>query len=114
MVFKETTKKYGDMSDIFNANWKDEKAKGAILEGVVTEMKEAEFTDKATQKKKTRPYWLIQDKAGKVMRTPAHAELIAGMHQVKIGATVRITFLGPVFSERSSTYVPGYKVEVDE
>jgi hypothetical protein len=114
MVFTEAKKVYGDMSDIFNANWKDEKAKGAILEGVVTDKKDAEFTDKTTQKKKVRPYWLIQDKAGKVMRTPAHAELIAGMHDIKIGATVRITFLGPVFSERSSTYVPGYKVEVDQ
>jgi hypothetical protein len=114
MAFKETKKVYGDMNDIWNANWKDDKAKGSVLEGVVVEKKEQDFKDDKTGKTRTRAFWVIQDKAGKQLRTPAHAELIAGMHDVAIGKTVRLTYLGPVMSERSSTFVPGYKVEVDE
>ncbi len=112
MVFKEQEKKYEASNDIWNTNWKDKDAIGSVLEGRIEAVGEQKFTDK-NGKERVRKVFTIKDKNGKIKKTPAHAELIAGLHDAKQGDLVRLTYIGIVISPTSETAVPGYKVEID-
>ena len=126
--FVEQPKEYlnANENEIFIGNkWKDKNTYGTSIYGRIVNLEVKEFPDKDKNGKDIihkRPSWTIQiwdEKSEKPLnpekfvKTPAHADLVAGMGDLEITDVVKIIYNGPGEIKTSPGMWPTYTILKD-